>query len=61
MEPTLVSDKEALDHALIQCLRLFARLGRRIRIQGQTDRCISAGNQGMRMEEQDCVDLSLDS
>lgn len=35
LNTTQVSSEEVLNHALIQCLRLFARYGRKIRNQGQ--------------------------
>lgn len=31
MNTTIDSDSEALDYALVQCLRLFAQLGRKMR------------------------------
>ncbi len=33
MNTTIDSNSEALDYALVQCLRLFAQLGRKIRNQ----------------------------
>ena len=33
MNTTIDSNSEALDYALVQCLRLFAQLGRKIRTQ----------------------------
>ena len=35
MNPTVIAEKEALDRALVACLRLFARRGREVRLQRQ--------------------------
>ena len=35
MNPKVIAEKEALDRALVACLRLFARRGREVRLQRQ--------------------------
>lgn len=44
---------EALDRALIQCLRLFAKHGRKIRCQGSTPEAKSPGSVKMETEVKD--------
>lgn len=44
MNTTIDSNSEALDYALVQCLRLFAQLGRKIRNQKLLSEHISLAN-----------------
>ena len=37
MQQTRPTDHETLDDALIQCLRIFARHGRKVRVERQSD------------------------
>jgi hypothetical protein len=53
MNLTNVPKDEALDRALIQCLRLFAKHGRKIRCQGSTPEAKSPGSVKMEKEVKD--------
>ncbi len=44
------SDDKALDHALIQCLRLFAKHGRKMRCQESLSAAEASDSTGMEKE-----------